>query len=117
MVIKMGRYGKFIGCSNYPDCRNTKPFLVRVGVSCPQCGGDLVEKRTRKRRIFYGCANYPECEFSTWDKPAAQSCTECGGLMTEAGKGWVKCIRCDTRSERLVEEAAVQEKPEHVQQP
>ena len=117
MVIKMGRYGKFLGCSNYPRCRNTKPFLVKIGVGCPQCGGDLVQKRTRKRRIFYGCANYPECEFSAWDKPVPQSCTECGGLMTEAGKRWVKCIRCDTRSERLVEEAAVQEKPEHVQQP
>jgi len=109
MVIKMGRYGKFIGCSNYPDCRNTKPFLVKVGVNCPRCGGDLVEKRSRKGRVFYGCANYPTCEFSTWDKPVRQVCPECGGLMTKAGENSVKCVRCGTRREQLVEEAALQE--------
>jgi len=111
MVIKMGRYGKFIACSNYPQCRNTKPFLVKVGVECPQCGGDLVEKRSRKGRVFYGCANYPECDFATWDKPVPQLCPECGGLMTEAGKDSVKCIRCGTRRALLREEAAVQQEP------
>ncbi len=109
MIIKMGRYGKFIACSNYPRCRNTKPFLVKVGVNCPQCGGDLVERKTRKGRIFYGCANYPECEFSTWDRPVSQSCPECDGLMTEAGKERVKCIRCGTSREHLPEEAVLQE--------
>ncbi len=108
MVIKMGRYGKFIGCSNYPDCRNTKPFLVKVGVNCPQCGGDLVEKKTRKGRIFYGCTNYPRCEFSTWDKPVPQPCPECGGLMTKAGENSVKCSLCGKRREQVVEEAAPQ---------
>ncbi len=109
MVIKMGRYGKFLGCSNYPRCRNTKPFLIKLGINCPQCGGDLVEKKTRKGRVFYGCANYPECEFSTWDKPVQQPCPECGGLMTEAGQGRVKCIRCGASREGLVEERVLEE--------
>lgn len=104
MIIKTGRYGKFIACSNYPKCRNTKPYLVKVGVNCPQCGGDLVEKRTRRGRLFYGCANYPDCEFSTWDKPVPQPCPECGGLMAEAGKGSTKCTNCGARRELLVEE-------------
>jgi DNA topoisomerase-1 len=108
MVIRMGRYGKFIGCSNYPQCRNTKPLLVKTGVDCPQCGGDLVERRTRKGRVFYGCANYPECNFSVWDKPVPQPCPECGGLMTEADEGWVKCIDCSTRHQ-WVQEAALEE--------
>ena len=108
MVIKMGRYGKFIACSKFPQCRNTKPFLTKIGVNCPQCGGDLVEKKTRKGRVFYGCGNYPECEFSTWDKPVPQPCPACGGLMTEVGKGQVKCVLCGTYGERL-EEAALQQ--------
>jgi DNA topoisomerase-1 len=108
MVIRMGRYGKFIGCSNYPQCRNTKPLLVKIGVECPQCGGDLVERKTRKGRVFFGCANYPECDFSTWDKPVPQSCLECGGLVTEVGKARVKCISCGAQREQLVEEAGLE---------
>jgi DNA topoisomerase-1 len=112
MLIKMGRYGKFIGCSNYPQCRNTKPLLVKIGVDCPECGGDLVERKTRKGRVFYGCANYPECDFSNWDRPVPQPCPECGGLMAEAGEGWVKCIRCGTRRQQLLEEAALEKESE-----
>jgi DNA topoisomerase-1 len=104
MVIKMGRYGKFIACSNYPKCRNTKPYVVKVGVDCPRCGGDLIERKTRKGRVFYGCANYPECDFASWDKPVGQACPECGGLMVEAGKGTIKCLDCGTVQEREVEQ-------------
>jgi DNA topoisomerase-1 len=111
MVIKMGRYGKFIACSNYPECRNTKPFLVKVGVACPQCGGDLVEKRTRKGRTFYGCANYPQCDFASWDKPVPEPCPECGGLLVEAGREAVRCIRCGTRRGRVREETVPEEQP------
>jgi len=111
MVIKMGRYGKFIACSNYPKCRNTKPFLVKVGVTCPECGGDLIEKKTRKGRVFYGCSNYPECKFASWDKPVPEPCPECGGLMVEAGKDSIKCIRCGARRERLPDETTIQEEP------
>jgi DNA topoisomerase-1 len=106
MVIKQGRYGKFIACSNYPDCRNTKPFVIKVGVDCPRCGGDLVEKKTRKGRLFYGCANYPECDFASWERPVRKPCPQCGGLMTEAGKDSAKCTECGTITESLPQEAA-----------
>ena len=106
MVIKTGRYGKFIACTNYPDCRNTKPYVIKVGVDCPRCGGDLVEKKTRKGRLFYGCANYPECDFASWERPVREPCPQCGGLMTQAGKDSAKCTECGTITERLPQEAA-----------
>ncbi len=96
MVIKTGRYGKFIACSNYPTCKNTKPYYERVGVACPECGADLVVKRTRKKRIFYGCIRYPECTFSTWDRPLPTPCPKCGGLVVVKGKKKAQCIKCET---------------------
>ena len=95
MIIKWGRYGKFIGCSNFPDCRNTKPYLEKIGVQCPECGGDLVEKRSRKKRIFYGCSNYPECKFVSWKKPLPQPCPVCGGLLVIKNKQWAQCTNCE----------------------
>jgi DNA topoisomerase-1 len=109
MVIKMGRYGKFIACSNYPECKNTKPYVVKVGVDCPRCGGDLIERKTRKGRLFYGCSNYPECDFATWERPVPQPCPQCGGLMTQAGKNSIKCTQCGTVLEQEAEEEAVRE--------
>jgi DNA topoisomerase-1 len=94
MIIKWGRYGKFVACSNFPECRNTKPYLEKIGVTCPECGGDLVEKRSRKRRIFYGCSNYPECEFVSWKKPLPQPCPACGGLMVVSNRHSAKCTKC-----------------------
>jgi DNA topoisomerase-1 len=95
MIVKFGRYGKFIACSNFPDCRNTKSYQIRTGVACPECGGDLVERRTRKgNRVFYGCSRYPECEFATWNQPLPQLCPSCGGLLTVAGKDSAKCVKC-----------------------
>jgi DNA topoisomerase-1 len=105
MVVKFGRYGKFIACSNYPECRNTKSYQIKTGVACPECGGDLVEKRTRRKRVFYGCSNYPECEFSTWKRPLPQPCPNCGGLLTAAGKERAKCVKC----EEVVELALLEE--------
>jgi DNA topoisomerase-1 len=95
MIIKWGRYGKFVACSNFPECRNTKPYLEKIGVVCPQCGGDLVEKRSRKKRIFYGCANYPACNFVSWKKPLARPCPACGGLLVVKNKQWAQCINCE----------------------
>jgi DNA topoisomerase-1 len=95
MVVKHGRFGKFIACSNFPACRNTRPFVVKLGVQCPECGGDLVEKRTRRGRVFYGCANYPQCEFTTWKRPVARPCPGCGGLLVVERKGWLRCLRCE----------------------
>ncbi len=101
MVVKMGRYGEFIACSNFPDCRNTKPYMIQTGAKCPQCGGDLVERKTRKgRRTFYGCTNYPECGFAVWQRPLPQPCPNCGGLMTETGKNRAKCTQCNRILER-----------------
>ncbi len=100
MVVKLGRFGKFIACSNYPQCRNTMPYVIKTGVQCPQCGGDILQKRTRKGRTFYGCANYPQCEFTTWNRPLKRRCPACGGLVTEAGKGKAKCIQCGLIAER-----------------
>jgi DNA topoisomerase-1 len=95
MVIKWGRYGKFIACSNFPTCRNSKPFLEKIDVLCPECGGELVEKRSRKKRIFYGCSNYPGCSFVSWKKPLAQPCPVCGGLLVMKNKQWAQCISCE----------------------
>jgi DNA topoisomerase-1 len=95
MVIKFGRFGKFIACSNYPTCKNAKSFMVKVGVHCPRCAaGELVEKRSRRGRLFYSCSRYPECDFATWQRPLAQPCPTCGGLLTEAGRHEAKCIEC-----------------------
>lgn len=94
MVIRMGRYGKFIGCSGFPECRNAKPLLKKIGVACPECGADLVERQTKQRRTFYGCISYPECKWTSWQRPVPEPCPKCGGLMVEVGKGGPKCIRC-----------------------
>jgi DNA topoisomerase-1 len=95
MIIKWGRYGKFIACSNFPACRNTKPYLEKIGVTCPECGGDLVEKRSRKNRLFYGCSNYPKCKFVSWKRPLPQPCPVCGGLLVVKNKQWAQCINCE----------------------
>ena len=94
MVVKWGRFGKFLACSNYPACRNTKPYLVKTGALCPLCGGDIVERKSRKGRTFYSCINYPACSFSTWKRPASTPCPSCGGLMVESGKNEVRCLNC-----------------------
>ncbi|MBI2854936.1 MAG: type I DNA topoisomerase [Chloroflexi bacterium] len=95
MVVKMGRFGKFIACTGYPECKTTKPFHVKTGVCCPECGGDLIERRSKKKRVFYGCSKYPECRFSTWRQPIADPCPKCKGLLTIQGKNKVRCIKCN----------------------
>jgi DNA topoisomerase-1 len=95
MVIKLGRYGRFIACTGYPECKNTKPLLVKIGVKCPKCGGDLVQRQTKKRRTFYGCANYPDCDFATNSRPLPQPCPQCSGLMVMRGKRMAKCLKCE----------------------
>ena len=94
MVIRMGRFGKFMGCSGFPECRNAKPLLKKIGVACPECGADLVERQTKAHRTFYGCSRYPECKWTSWQKPVPEPCPKCGGLMVEVGKGGPRCIRC-----------------------
>jgi DNA topoisomerase-1 len=104
LIFKWGRFGKFIACSNYPTCRNTKPYLDKIGVACPQCGGDLVERKTRKNRVFYGCANYPTCNFVSWKRPLPQPCPACGGLLVATNRHSGQCLQCGQQS--VVESAA-----------
>lgn len=103
MVYKMGRYGKFLACPNFPECRNTKPILKKIGVDCPKCKeGDVVERKTKKRRTFYGCNRYPECDFVSWDKPIARPCPKCESLLVEKKVKkniQVQCTNCDYREE------------------
>jgi len=81
MVLKHSRYGDFLACSGYPKCKFTKSILKKIGVKCPRCGGDIVERRSKRRRIFYSCSNYPKCKFSLWDKPVDEKCPKCGELL------------------------------------
>lgn len=85
MVVKYGPHGKFLACPGFPDCRNTKPYLEKIGVACPKCGKDVVIRKTKKGRRFYGCENGPECDFMSWQKPSEKKCPQCGGYMVEKG--------------------------------
>ncbi|MCM3782971.1 type I DNA topoisomerase [Neobacillus mesonae] len=99
MVYKLGRFGKFLACSGFPDCRNTKPIVKNIGVTCPTCKeGHVVERRSKKGRVFYGCDRYPECDFVSWDKPSAKPCPKCDSLMVEKKNkqgARLQCTSCD----------------------
>ena len=95
LVIRYGRYGKFISCSGFPACRHTEPCLEKIGVTCPKDGGDVVSRKTRKGRIFFGCNNYPNCDFTSWKRPLAQPCPKCGGLLVIANKREAQCTVCE----------------------
>ncbi|MEP7292703.1 MAG: type I DNA topoisomerase, partial [Chloroflexota bacterium] len=98
LVIRYGRFGKFIGCSDYPTCRYTEPLLERTGVLCPLCGvehgGEIIERRSKRGRVFYGCLRYPECEFTSWNRPLQPPCPNCGGLLVETGRNKATCTVC-----------------------
>lgn len=83
MVIREGRFGKFLACPNFPKCRNTKPILHPIGVKCPKCGADIIERKSKTGKVFYGCEKYPECDYTTWDKPLNEKCPDCGAMMLE----------------------------------
>lgn len=103
MVYKLGRFGKFLACSGFPDCRNTKAILKETGVQCPKCEGMIVERKSKKSRTFYGCSHYPECEFVSWDKPIERKCPKCTSMLVEKkGKkkqANVQCSECDYMEE------------------
>jgi DNA topoisomerase-1 len=96
MVIKLGKYGKFYACSNFPECRNTKPIVKEIGVVCPTCHeGQVIERKSKKNRIFYGCSRYPDCEFTSWDKPIGRECPKCNHYLVEKKvRGGGKQIIC-----------------------
>ena len=108
MVIRSGRYGRFIACTDYPTCKSSKPILNKIGVACPKCGNEIVQRRSRgKGRTFYGCSGYPNCDFVSNQRPLPDPCPECGGLMVAAGSKNVKCTKCTwTESKKALETVA-----------
>lgn len=106
MVIKDGRFGKFLACPGFPDCRNAKPILKKIGVACPVCGADIVERKSKTRKTFYGCEKYPECSFVSWDKPIEEKCPDCGSLMSEhverSGRKLKYCLNPECKNARPI---------------
>jgi DNA topoisomerase-1 len=108
MVVKQGRYGKFLACPGFPDCRNTKALLKDTGALCVKCGGSIVERRTKRGKNFYGCKNYPECDFVTWDMPMKETCQTCGAAMLKHnyknGRFVLYCSNeaCETRKDNPI---------------
>lgn len=94
MVIKHGRYGKFLACPGYPECKNTKPIQDKIGVKCPNCGGDIIRLKSGKGKIFFGCSNYPKCNFMTWDEPIYEKCPNCGSIMVKKNTKKGLTIKC-----------------------
>ncbi|MGO3733408.1 MAG: type I DNA topoisomerase [Vagococcus sp.] len=103
MLIKLGKYGKFYACSNFPECRNTKAIVKKIGVPCPVCKkGDVIEKKTKKNRLFYGCDQYPNCEFTSWDKPIGRDCPKCSHYLVQKkirGGMQILCSECDYKED------------------
>jgi DNA topoisomerase-1 len=98
LIIRWGRFGKFIGCATFPNCRYTEPWLEKLGIACPSCGGELIERKTRRGRTFYGCVKYPTCQWTSWKQPVAQPCPSCGGLLVVNGKQSAVCTVCGKRA-------------------
>lgn len=94
MVEKIGRFGKFLACSGFPECKTTKAIKSEIGVKCPKCDGEVVEKKTRRGKVFYGCSSYPKCEFASWYKPTGEKCPKCNNLLVQKGKK-ISCLECD----------------------
>ncbi|HEX7593895.1 MAG TPA: type I DNA topoisomerase, partial [Anaerolineae bacterium] len=113
MVVKRGRFGKFLACSTFPKCKGTRNLSARggsanTGVTCPECKqGTIIEKKSKKGRVFFSCNRYPECKFALWDKPIKTPCPRCGNLLTLKGKSGIKCTKCDYVSDAVPEEKPV----------
>ncbi|NLN15626.1 MAG: type I DNA topoisomerase, partial [Tissierellia bacterium] len=106
MVIKTGRFGKFLACPAYPECRNTKPLLDKINVKCPSCkDGEIVRKRSKRGRVFYGCTNYPECDFVSWNEPVEERCPRCGQFMVIRRSKKGDTIRCSNKDCGYLKEA------------
>ncbi|MBI9045371.1 MAG: type I DNA topoisomerase [Anaerolineaceae bacterium] len=109
LVIRWGKFGKFISCSNFPDCRYTEPWLLKMGVDCPDCeNGEIVQRKSRRGRIFYGCANYPECSFTSWKQPIKEKCPTCQGLLVRSNKREVQCLGCEETflADQIIDESS-----------
>ncbi len=93
MVIKTGRYGRFLACPGYPECKNAKPLIVNTGACCPECGGEIIERKSKRGHVFYGCGNWPKCNFMSWDAPAGENCPECGKALFKKKTGKLVCMK------------------------
>ncbi len=102
MVYKHGRFGKFLACPGYPECRNAKAIVKETGVKCPSCGGNVIEKKSKRGKVFFGCDNYPRCDFTSWDKPLNEKCDKCGNIMYEKIGRFKKkyCPQCDAKENK-----------------
>ena len=96
LVIRWGRYGKFVSCSGFPACRHTEAFLEKIGVACPKDGGEIVLRKSRRGRVFYGCENYPNCDFTSWKQPVKHACPSCKGLLVVSNKREYQCLDCES---------------------
>lgn len=103
MIIKVGRYGKFLACPGYPECKNTKPLVFKTAANCPRCGGDVIQKKSKKGHTFYGCGNYPDCKFMTWDEPTEQKCPDCGKSLFKKHGGILACLDEDCGYAKKIE--------------
>ena len=92
MVVKVGRYGKFLACPGYPECKNAKPLVTKTSAKCPKCGGEVIEKKSKRGFPFYGCSNWPNCDFMTWDKPTDETCPKCGKSLFKRRGGLIVCL-------------------------
>jgi DNA topoisomerase-1 len=110
MVVKGGKFGAFLGCSNYPTCKNTKP--ISIGMKCPKCkDGDVIERKTKRKRVFYGCSRYPDCDFASWDKPVDRACDTCGNpylvqKYTQSRGEYLVCPSCKAEIAKEESQAA-----------
>ena len=95
LLIKSGKFGKFIACSGFPECRHTETILEKIGVPCPECSADLVRRRSKKGRTFYGCSNFPDCKWSEFSRPLSTLCKTCGSLLLAKGKNKATCTACE----------------------
>ena len=116
MVVKQGRFGKFLACPGFPDCRNAKPLLRDTGVACPKCGGKIVERKSRRGRAFFGCDRYPDCDYTTWDEPQQETCKVCGAFMQKhryrTGRSILYCSNetCSSRIGSPIEKELARQK-------
>ena len=92
MVIKTGRFGKFLACPAYPECKTTKPYVLETEATCPACGGKVISKKSKRGYTFFGCDNWPECNFMTWDKPTKEKCPNCGKSLFKGKGGILSCL-------------------------
>ena len=104
MVIKVGRFGKFLACPGFPECKNTKPFLDEAGVKCPKCSGRVIYRKTKRNRKYLGCENYPKCDFMTWDMPSDKTCPKCSSFLTQKSKGNIITYKCSNTECDYLEE-------------